>query len=178
MPHWGREYYYQPIYECVELAHRMVDAGADAVVASHPHQIQPVVKYKGKTIAFSMGNFLFPDFYMSPPRPIWYPRHDEDLSNVKDFVGYPFPISEPIKQVWNKKSRVGSIIQMEINNSIKVKTRYVKNSRRNIVDLHHLDFITKTIITIYGIGTQNKVLHLLLRKGTSFIRIIKRIFHF
>jgi len=136
MPHWGREYRYEPLPECVSMARQMISAGADAVLGSHTHQIQPILKYKGKPVCFSMGNFLFPDFYMYPPRPIWYPEKGEDFSNIKDVVGYPFPIEEPIRQVWNSVSRYGAVVELSMGNrKDKVAIRYVHSSKDNIEDL-------------------------------------------
>ncbi len=37
----------------------MIDAGADLVVGSHPHEVQPVEPYLGRWIAYSLGNFVF-----------------------------------------------------------------------------------------------------------------------
>lgn len=136
MPHWGREYRYEPQPECVMMAKQMIEAGADAVLGSHPHQIQPTIKYKDRHICFSMGNFLFPDFYMYPPRPIWYPSQTEDLSGIKEVVGYPFPIEKPTKQIWNPKSRYGCMIEMNVSNSqIEVGVKYVHLSSDNVLSL-------------------------------------------
>jgi poly-gamma-glutamate capsule biosynthesis protein CapA/YwtB (metallophosphatase superfamily) len=57
--HWGGEYVTQPQRNQVELAHRMIDAGADLVVGSHAHVVQPVEEYRGRWIAYSLGNFVF-----------------------------------------------------------------------------------------------------------------------
>jgi len=61
--HWGVEYEAQPRSEDVELAHRLADAGAIAIVGHHPHVLQPVELYRredGSTalVAYSLGNFL------------------------------------------------------------------------------------------------------------------------
>ena len=58
-PHWGVEYAVRPRRDQVELAHRMIDAGADLVVGSHPHVVQPLESYHGRWIAYSLGNFVF-----------------------------------------------------------------------------------------------------------------------
>ncbi len=138
MPHWGREYRYEPLPECVTMAKLMIEAGADAVLGSHPHQVQPTIKYRNGFICFSMGNFLFPDFFMYPPRPIWYPSQTEDLSGVKEVVGYPFPIEEPVKQLWNSRSRYGCIIELSINDrKIDVSMKYVHLSTDNVLSLSH-----------------------------------------
>jgi poly-gamma-glutamate capsule biosynthesis protein CapA/YwtB (metallophosphatase superfamily) len=36
-----------------------VDAGADVCLGHHPHVLQAVEWYRGKPIAYSMGNFIF-----------------------------------------------------------------------------------------------------------------------
>ena len=139
MPHWGREYKFHPLQECITMAKQMINAGADAVLGSHTHQIQPCLKYKGKPICFSMGNFLFPDFYMRPPRPIWYPTKEEDLASIKDVVGYPFPIEEPIRQVWNPISRYGCMVALEFNGKHCITSiKYVHMSDSNVTSLCEL----------------------------------------
>lgn len=57
--HWGVEYAPRPRPEQIELAHRMIEAGADLVVGSHPHVVQPVELYRSRWIAYSLGNFVF-----------------------------------------------------------------------------------------------------------------------
>lgn len=157
LPHWGREYRYDPLPECVSMAKQMIDAGADAVLGSHTHQLQPFVKYKGKPICYSMGNFLFPDFYMYPPRPIWYPDSVEKLKGVKDVVGYPYPIEEPIRQVWNSVSRYGCVInisfqQRKMNSEIK----YVRSSQNNIESFDDLDQVIKNRLKKSSLYLTNK----------------------
>ena len=133
LPHWGREYQYEPLPECISMAKRMVKAGADAVFGSHTHQIQPLVRFKGKPVCFSMGNFLFPDFYMTPPRPIWYPDSIDDVRGIEEVVGYPFPIEHPLKQVWNPASRYGCTIGYELDRHNRdVSIRYVHSSSENV----------------------------------------------
>lgn len=58
-PHWGVEYTPAPTSEQVALAHQMIDAGADLIVGSHPHVVQPVERYHTHWIAYSLGNFVF-----------------------------------------------------------------------------------------------------------------------
>jgi poly-gamma-glutamate synthesis protein (capsule biosynthesis protein) len=57
--HWGVEYMRRPQRSQVELAHQMIDAGADLIVGSHPHVAQPLEEYHGRWIAYSLGNFIF-----------------------------------------------------------------------------------------------------------------------
>jgi poly-gamma-glutamate capsule biosynthesis protein CapA/YwtB (metallophosphatase superfamily) len=59
MPHWGVERVMTPNATQTEMAHALIDAGADLIVGSHPHVAQAIEQYKGKWIAYSLGNFLF-----------------------------------------------------------------------------------------------------------------------
>lgn len=43
----------------VSAAHALVDAGADLVVGSHPHCLQPREVYNGVDIVYSLGNFCY-----------------------------------------------------------------------------------------------------------------------
>ena len=43
----------------VELSHFAIDQGADLVVGYHPERLQGAEIYKGRPIAYSMGNFIF-----------------------------------------------------------------------------------------------------------------------
>jgi len=61
--HWGTEYAIAPRPEDVELAHKMLDAGASVIVGHHPHVLQPIETYKtadgrDTVIFYSLGNFL------------------------------------------------------------------------------------------------------------------------
>jgi poly-gamma-glutamate synthesis protein (capsule biosynthesis protein) len=59
--HWGWEYEHLASKRQRELAHLMIDSGADAVIGGHPHVIQNIENYKGKWIFYSLGNFVFSD---------------------------------------------------------------------------------------------------------------------
>ncbi len=57
--HWGREGKSTPEPYQVTLARAAVDAGAAAVIGSHPHVLQGMESYKGAPIIYSLGNFVF-----------------------------------------------------------------------------------------------------------------------
>lgn len=42
----------------VQFAHSMIDAGADLILGHGPHVVRAIELYKGKLIAYSLGNFL------------------------------------------------------------------------------------------------------------------------
>ena len=54
LPHWGQEYTTVPDSRQREWAEFLLECGADAVIGSHPHVVQPVEF----PVAYSMGNFI------------------------------------------------------------------------------------------------------------------------
>jgi poly-gamma-glutamate synthesis protein (capsule biosynthesis protein) len=57
--HWGIEYEQHSTTSQQLFARALIDAGADLVVGHHPHVVQEVEEYKGRYIAYSLGNFVF-----------------------------------------------------------------------------------------------------------------------
>lgn len=62
-PHWGVEYKHIEASFQRRLSRSYLDAGASAVVGSHPHVMQPVESYRTRdgretVIAYSLGNFV------------------------------------------------------------------------------------------------------------------------
>lgn len=61
--HWGEEYGARPTQAQQQLARRFIDAGADLVVGSHPHVVQPKELYRERWIYYSLGNFVFDQYF-------------------------------------------------------------------------------------------------------------------
>ncbi len=61
--HWGDEYklVHSPTQE--KLAHTLIDSGIDAIIGHHPHVVQDVAFYKEKPIFYSLGNFVFDQYF-------------------------------------------------------------------------------------------------------------------
>ena len=57
--HWGHTGSLLPGDDQKRLAHRLVDAGAVAVIGHGPHTMQGSERYRGGVIAYSLGNFAF-----------------------------------------------------------------------------------------------------------------------
>lgn len=62
-PHWGNEYKEFASATQQTQAHELIDAGADLIIGSHPHVIQPLEIYKEKVIFYSLGNFVFDQYF-------------------------------------------------------------------------------------------------------------------
>lgn len=63
--HWGTEYQHQFNKQQQKIGRALIDAGADIIIGHHPHVVQGMEIYQGKPIFYSLGNFIF-DQYFSP----------------------------------------------------------------------------------------------------------------
>lgn len=61
--HWGDEYVLTHNETQERLAKTLIDHGVDAVIGHHPHVVQDIVLYKGKPIFYSLGNFIFDQYF-------------------------------------------------------------------------------------------------------------------
>lgn len=61
--HWGIEYATSSPSYLHDLAHTFVDAGAVLVVGSHPHVVEEHELYRGVNIYYSLGNFIFDQYF-------------------------------------------------------------------------------------------------------------------
>ena len=59
--HWGMEEISLPTPSDVEIAHAIIDGGADIIIGHHAHRMQPYEVYRGKYIFYGLGNAFFPD---------------------------------------------------------------------------------------------------------------------
>ena len=65
-PHWGTEYRSKPSAAQQELAHAIIDAGADLVIGNHAHWAAAMEVYHGKPIWYALGNFVFDQTWSEP----------------------------------------------------------------------------------------------------------------
>lgn len=61
--HWGNEYTHEPTQSQRDLANKLASWGADVIIGTHPHVIQPVEYIENADgrrtlVAYSLGNFI------------------------------------------------------------------------------------------------------------------------
>ncbi len=62
--HWGYEYRHTADYNSqVSPGRSFIDAGADFVIGHHPHVVQNFEVYNGRLIFYSLGNFVFDQYW-------------------------------------------------------------------------------------------------------------------
>src|SRR5690606_205915 len=77
---------YQP-----DLAYMAIDAGADAVVGTHPHCLQGIDQYQGKPIFYSFGNFIFDQPESHAPKSLSKYLKFYGLTPTTGAAAYPHP---------------------------------------------------------------------------------------
>ncbi len=58
LPHWGAEYTHTPDANQRRLARAAAEAGATAIIGTHPHVLQPIEQIGDVPVAYSLGNFI------------------------------------------------------------------------------------------------------------------------
>lgn len=61
--HWGDEYEIVHNDKQEAFAHSLIDSGVDLIVGHHPHVVQDIERYHGKLIFYSLGNFIFDQYF-------------------------------------------------------------------------------------------------------------------
>ncbi len=64
--HWGQEYKEISNSRQRFLAHELIDAGGDAIIGHHPHVVQEMEIYNNRPIFYSLGNFIFDQYFSLP----------------------------------------------------------------------------------------------------------------
>lgn len=101
--HWGKEGSTAVRKQESELAHKLVDAGADVVMGHHPHVVHSFELYNNKLIMYSLGNFIFTTSYSEiSNRTLLATARFDSSGNIKAVeavpgiikYGRPFPMDE------------------------------------------------------------------------------------
>lgn len=109
--HWGWENEPQANARQRQLARLMIDAGADAVVGTHPHVTQDIEHYRGKPIIYSLGNFVFDSIDNPANSRGWLLHLELDREGVKawrtvsaniDPQGTPHPAPDQPGLCWQR----------------------------------------------------------------------------
>jgi poly-gamma-glutamate synthesis protein (capsule biosynthesis protein) len=61
--HWGEEYNVSHNVFQRQFATRLVSAGADLVIGHHPHVVQDIQRIDGVLVFYSLGNFVFDQYF-------------------------------------------------------------------------------------------------------------------
>lgn len=90
--HWGNEYLKSPETWRVNLAHQLIDAGADIIHGHHPHVLQSTEIYQNKPIFYSLGNFIFDQNWSKETSSSEFVTLTVDKNNILNTVKKPYII--------------------------------------------------------------------------------------
>jgi len=96
--HWGDEYIPLSNRRERELAHFLIDEGADLIIGHHPHVVQEVERYNGKIIFYSLGNFIFDQYFSKETQEgiaVEFVIDNEDVS----YKIYPFESNKSMPEL-------------------------------------------------------------------------------
>lgn len=105
--HWGPEQVGLPRPDDVDLAHALIDCGADLIIGHHAHRIQPIERYRGRLVCYGLGNAAFQSREGGAPAPRgnrrslvvqWDPASCEARVHRTESVGQELRIG-PARQV-------------------------------------------------------------------------------
>ena len=126
--HWGDEFVSVPSPTQQDIAHELIDAGADVILGHHPHVVQGIEKYQTGLIFYSLGNFVFD---LS-----WYPKSNDtfiaslsyDIANNRfDYEIIPVRINNNFQpEILN-----GSEAQKSINHLHTISKKIIDNASKN-----------------------------------------------
>lgn len=114
-----------------EIAYAAIDAGAEMVIAHHPHTTLGIEFYKGKPIFYSIGHFIFATIAFQESAPVvsvqrkFTPFHYQGV-NTESIVKPREPIKDNIKYyVGDEASRNTMIVKGIFNENGLIETRIV-----------------------------------------------------
>ena len=100
--HWNYDLELLPFPMHVKLSHDLIDSGVEGVIGSHSHVTHLVEEYKGKIIAYCLGNFYLPSgIYFNGQ--LNYPDESKNTIGIRirkgrtDVLRFETDKSEPIK---------------------------------------------------------------------------------
>ena len=140
--HGGHEYYQLPSPRMQSTYRFFIDAGADAVIGHHTHCYSGYEIYKGKSIFYSLGNFIFdwPDKFDS----VWNKGYAVQFTITNDHITFalnPFIQGDqkPGVRLMNEPEKIAfkanlEMLNLQINDSRKLSMQfqeYMKSQKKD-----------------------------------------------
>ncbi len=108
--HWGEEYQPKSSIFQQKLAHKVIEAGADLIIGSHSHVVQEIEEYQRKLIFYSLGNFVFDQYFSKETQEslalgveIYPQKVIYRLFPIQSKLGQPFLMNQKDSQKFLKK---------------------------------------------------------------------------
>lgn len=138
--HWGKEHTWWPRPHVVKFAKILEKAGVSGIIGNHPHRVQSVCNIKGCPIAYSIGNFLFPDRIINTPYVTYYPSDITTIENMKTVYGFT-RVQEPSIKLWPEIANIGMVLDIVCDDTKKIVMDY---RLTQITHSGFIDFLNKS----------------------------------
>lgn len=163
--HWGYEFIDQPSAEQVKTAHQMIDNGASLIIGHHPHVIQPIEKYNGGLIAYSLGNFIFDYSFFPPTTRSYILKAKINLNNKKiSYSTYPTQITDNYRVILKDNP-------FDLKKIIPLDSREKILKTRNLYRKYALAHIIKNF---YRYKDKKQILRWIMKRMTSYIKNFRK----
>ncbi|MGV3763836.1 CapA family protein [Parapedobacter sp.] len=135
--HWGQEHLWFPQPDIIKMGMEILKhPKVVLIIGMHPHRIQGFIKDSKKKCFFCLGNFLFPNFFISPPAQLSYPTIvPKNVLTTRQYHS----VSRLTYKKWKIVNRISYIVEFDTASF---------NSR--IIPVYQLDK-TPRIIVLKGI---------------------------
>ncbi|WP_157939632.1 CapA family protein [Vibrio breoganii] len=171
--HWGREHVWMPKYQDIQLAKRLLEHESVAlIVGMHSHRIQGYVEHNGKRAYMSLGNFLFPNFYISPPTQICYPNIIGN--NDVPFTRQYHAVHKITYKKWRLTNRVSLLVNLDSeSNNVSHRFSIQNDDEAEVTELRGrrlfaFKFLMKVLFLLYKLPG---FIYMPLEKLVTYIQI-------
>ncbi|AKM83345.1 hypothetical protein A2422_00635 [Candidatus Woesebacteria bacterium RIFOXYC1_FULL_31_51] len=96
--HWGDEYKDEANSLQRTIAKKMIEAGVDVIIGGHPHWIEDYEEINGKSVYYSLGNFIFDQMWSEETKKGLVVKLTFDRTNLvkkEEFNTYIKSIGQP-----------------------------------------------------------------------------------
>lgn len=106
--HWGRENVWLPPASDITLAKKILKLEkVHSIIGMHSHRMQGCLSHNGKIAYFSLGNFLFPNFFVKPRTELCYPEQiPEKYHKTKEY----HPVFSLTYKMWKWSNRLSLVL--------------------------------------------------------------------
>lgn len=138
--HFGEEYRKVHNQRQENLAHKAIDNGANMVIGHHPHVIEDIEIYKNSPIVYSLGNFIFDQYFSTDTM--------KGMVFIATYEGKNLINTEQKEIILNRTYQPKGIFEIEQDDKITTKNNCAKPNK---------EFID---MSLYNVGKNNPLLEL------------------
>jgi poly-gamma-glutamate synthesis protein (capsule biosynthesis protein) len=155
--HFGEEYEEVHNKKQEKLAHMAIDSGADMIIGHHPHVIQDIEYYNEKPIIYSLGNFIFDQYFSKETMRglvVMATFEGEKLKELKSLISLQNKKYQ-IEGLY-EKDKIEDALEASLSNCPKPVKSYNDMSLLNIgqkIGLSDIKYVPKNLVELGDLST-------------------------